>query len=144
LDTKYAEYNSLRLANPFRLFTRAQVHFSSSGKGKHLDRVEMWADDFDSAKYTWQSYATETENTVRMIEKKFGIKFERFSGPANRSYFWSHEKDGKKVEEIVVGLEGKFLRLNFSSYLVRELEKQQLEASKKSIALDVDAGADQL
>ena len=144
LDIRYARANPMRLATPFRLFTRAQVYFSSFGKGKHLEMVVFRGEDFNSAKFTWQSYETEVENTVRLIEKKFGIEFERSSDSSGRDYIWRHEKNDEEVESIHVQLWNGQLSLAFTSYLVSELEKQQFEASKKSIAFDADAGADQL
>ena len=147
LDTKFAADNPMRLATPFRLFTRAEVHFSFAGKGKHLQMVTFRADDLNSAKYakyTRESVEDEIENTVRMMEKKFGIEFKRTSNSFGRDYYWSHERGGECVEYIAVKLWGSQLSMTFSSFLVSKLEMQQLEAGKKSIAFDADAGADQL
>lgn len=137
-------HTNYRLATPFRLFTRAEVYFSDRGNGKHLERVHFRGDDFNSAKYTQQSYEAEVENAVRLIEKKFGITFQRDADSSGRYYTWSCEKGGGEVEHINVRLWNNQLSMDFGSYLVRKLEEKQFEANKKSIQFGADEGADQL
>lgn len=72
----YGHKEKYRLAKPFRLFTHVEVEFADNGFGKHLREVVLEGKP-DLNKITEESYLREVEATAQLIEKKFGIRFQR-------------------------------------------------------------------
>ena len=133
-----------RLAKPFRLFTHAEVSFADRGVGKHLESVELTGKP-DLNKYTSESYFAEVEAMAQLIEKKFGIQFQRTpysTSKSQMSYIW---RDGAGHETLNITATPSYLKLYFADlFEIRRFDAAAKEASKTDIQFDADAGADQL
>lgn len=136
-----------RLVKPFRLFTRARMDFKDRGVGLHLDEVRLIADISNVSKESWTK---EMMTIVGLLEKKFGIKFEKggyYSGCDGYTWYG----DGCHIVVFMRREEHDSLSLNLESSAHLKIynldcsaKEVRKEAGKKTIELDATSGADDL
>lgn len=144
------EYGVYRLVTPFRVFSEAELRFTSKAYEKHLSSVVFKA-FLSRDEYTDESIAAEMKTIVQMLEKKFGIQFKvevlaRYSDntPSWFVHSWSYNKDDTHRESISFEINGENWSLSFSSGAVEEIEKLIKESNKKTLVTDTNTGMEQL
>ena len=137
LDDHYDRV-TYRLAKPFRLFTHVTVHFEDNGVGKHLSGVKLKG-VFENV--SEESYLAEAQATGQLIVKKFDIELEGRRWGESLSYRWQHEKESIKIN---FGPESATLEFEINYGVIGQLDSAVKEARKTTIAIDANAGADDL
>ena len=157
------------LVKPFRKFTKGEIEFSFvSGMQEYLESIELRSDDIDLEKVSKESVMEEIINVKNLMEKKFNIKMaraidatdelgrkiikinsymndvERLEKESSFSWSFKDDKSEWEAERLSLFYDRGTIRLILHCGRVKEVAKALKTASKKSISLSADEGADQL
>ena len=130
------------LVTPFRHCDEAELEFTTNhpSGGKHLTHVRLKG---ASPLETFEELCEEVRIIVAMLEKKFGIEFEKVRG--NNYYAWEAQGDNNTIRQTIeVVTIGNKVIVDLRSDLMSPNSWQAWQDSLKPPKLSEDAGADLL